>query len=219
VQPQPIDTRTPLSLITSFAFPLQNAAARREVLIGALWLLIPVVGWLFNMGHRIRMVHRMQQGLPAWPAWNNYPQLLRDGSLTFLGMVMYHTPAMLLAAVAWWLDLRLLYAVAAGLWLLATVAVPVYMSHYCRELDPAEIFDPARAMRRVFQGGAAYWHAWLIALAALGLSFSGLVAFGVGFLITSVWFWQVAGFSFATVFSQKFELQAEPPKGRTTNRE
>jgi hypothetical protein len=39
-------------------------------------------------------------------------------------------------------------------------------------------------------------------------SFVGLLAFGVGFFVTSVWFWQVAGFSFATVFSQRFALAA-----------
>jgi hypothetical protein len=28
----------------------------------------------------------------------------------------------------------------------------------------------------------------------------------VGFLFTSVWFWQVAAFCFATVFTQRFDL-------------
>ena len=32
----------------------------------------------------------------------------------------------------------------------------------------------------------------------------GLLGLGVGFLATSVWFWQTAGFSFATVFARKF---------------
>ena len=63
-----------------------------------------------------------------------------------------------------------------------------------------------RALRRVSEGGADYWRAWAIALAALACSFLGLLAFGVGFLVTSVWFWQVAGFGFATVFTRKFEL-------------
>ena len=57
-------------------------------------------------------------------------------------------------------------------------------------------------MRRVAEGGKDYWHAWLIALAALCCSFVGLLAFGVGFLVTSVWFWQVAGFGFATAFGR-----------------
>jgi hypothetical protein len=92
-------------------------------------------------------------------------------------------------------------------WLLATAAVPGYMTHYCHSLDPREVFNPLRALRRVMEGGSGYWHAWLIALAALACSFLGLLALGFGFLISSVWFWQVAGFSFATIFTEKFRLQ------------
>ena len=47
---------------------------------------------------------------------------------------------------------------------------------------------------------------WAIALAALALSFTGILFLGVGFLFTSVWFWQVAGFSFATAMAQRHEL-------------
>jgi hypothetical protein len=89
---------------------------------------------------------------------------------------------------------------------LATLAIPGYMSHYCRAFDPAEIYDPVRALSRALEGGAAYWRAWGIALCALALSFLGLLGLGIGFLVTSVWFWQVAGFSFARVFSQKYGL-------------
>lgn len=202
----PIDLRSPLSLRTSFMFPLQSPIARREVLIGALWLLVPGVGWLLNMGHRIAIARRMQQGLPPFPAWSDYPTLLRDGCITFLGMVEYHAPAVLLYAAAHYYTMPRLTWVAAILWTLATIAVPGYMTHYCKTHDPQEVFNPLRALRRVFQGGKAYWKAWSIALLALALSFTGLLAFGFGFLVTSVWFWQVAGFSFATVFTKEFRL-------------
>jgi len=47
------------------------------------------------------------------------------------------------------------------------------------------------------------------------VSFSGLLALGAGFLFTSVWFWQVAGFSFASVFTRRFGLDADAaPDGR-----
>jgi hypothetical protein len=203
---RPIDLSTPLSLRSAFLFPLQSRESRREVLWGAALLLIPVVGWLLNMGHRIAMTRRMQQGLPAWPAWGGYRQLLYHGALTFLGMVEYHAPAVVVGFLAWKLDTPWLWGVAACLWLLASAAVPGYMTHYCHTLDPREIFNPMRALRRVSEGGADYWRAWAIALAALACSFLGLLAFGVGFLVTSVWFWQVAGFGFATVFTRKFEL-------------
>ncbi|HEV7586662.1 MAG TPA: DUF4013 domain-containing protein [Longimicrobium sp.] len=206
---EPITLQTPLDLRTSFAFPLQSARARREVLIGAALLLVPLVGWLLNMGHRVMMVHRMLHGEPAWPSWRGYGELLRHGAVTFAGMLFYYAPGLALLAVAWTAGVPALAAAGALLLVLATLAIPGYMTHYCREFDAAEIFNPARALGRALQGGAAYWHAWSIALAALLLSFAGLLAFGIGFLVTSVWFWQVAGFSFARVFTQRY--LAAPP--------
>lgn len=205
----PIDLRTPLSLSSSLQFPLQHAQARREVLVGAAWLLVPVVGWLMNMGHRIRMVHNLQHGRPAWPAWGAPAELLRHGTITFLGMAYYGAPGVgLVAAGAWWGSAPLL-VLGVVLWLAAVVAIPGYMSHYCRAFDAREIFDPFRALSRVRQGGRAYWYAWGIALCAMALSLVGLLALGLGFLVSSVWFWQVAGFSFATVFTQRFTLDED----------
>jgi hypothetical protein len=206
-----IDLSTPLRLGEAFRFPLQNRLARRELLWGAFLLIaLPGVGWLLNMGHRIQMVHNMQHGRACWPAWIGYRRLLRLGTVTFLGMVEYHLPAVVVAIMAWRLGVGPLWPIAAVLWVAASVAVPGYMSHYCVAFDASEVFNPVKALRRVWQGGSAYWHAWSISLAALTLSFGGLLALGVGFLVTSVWFWQVAGFSFATVFSQRFRLRSEP---------
>lgn len=201
-----IDLRTPLTLRTSFAFPLQTPESRREVLIGAALLLLPFVGWLLNMGHRVVMVHRMMRGQPAWPAWREPWQLLRHGLVTFGGMVYYYLPGAALAYWGWRGNAVGMMAAGAVLLALATLAIPGYMSHYCRAYDPAEIYDPFRALSRALEGGPAYWRAWAIALCALALSFVGLLGLGIGFLATSVWFWQVAGFSFARVFAQKYGL-------------
>jgi len=206
---QQIDLRSPLTFRTAFQYSLQTELSRKEILWGAVLLLVPVVGWLLNMGHRIMMTHRMQHGQSAWPAWQNYGSLFRHGLITFLGMVEYHSPALVCELIAFQLDLPALHVLAAVLWIAGSVAVPGYMAHYCYTLNPAEVFDPFLALRRVFEGGTAYWRAWGIALTALCLSFSGLLFFGIGFLVTSVWFWQVAGFVFATVFTQRFKLQED----------
>ncbi|QDU54187.1 DUF4013 domain-containing protein [Aeoliella mucimassa] len=206
---QDIDLSTPLGWKQAFWFPVQNRLARREVLIGGLLLLIPIVGWILNMGHRIEMTHRMQHGQPAWPAWTNYRQLWKDGCPTLLGMIEYHAPAVVVGFAGWYFQLVALQCLASVLWIVATMAVPGYMTHYCYARDPQEIFNPLRAMRRVWQAGPGYWHAWAIALAALALSFLGLLGLGIGFLWTSVWFWQVAGFSFATQFTEVFDLRGE----------
>jgi len=209
----PIDLRTPLSLRTSFAWPLQTAESRREVLIGAALLLVPFVGWLLNMGHRVVLVHRMVHGQSAWPAWREPWQLLKHGLVTFGGMAGYYLPGAALGWMGWRTGSVPLMAAGGLLLALATIAIPGYMTHYCRAFDPREIYDPVRALSRALQGGRAYWRAWGIALCALALSFAGLIALGVGFLVTSVWFWQVAGFSFARVFSRKYVLAAEDAGG------
>jgi hypothetical protein len=202
-----IDISTPLSMRSSFRFPLQSAASRRDILWGAALLaLLPVIGWLLNMGHRIMVVHRMQRGQPPWPAWRDYGQLLRHGLITAGGMIYYHLPGLIVAYAAWSLRSMPLGLVAGALLLGATIAIPGYMSHYCQRFDPAEIYNPVRALRRCMQGGLGYWRAWLITLTALAISFVGFLALGVGFLVTSVWFWQAAAFSFTCVFTQRFAL-------------
>ena len=205
-----IDLNSPLSLRNSFRYPLQSPLARREVAIGALWLFVPLVGWVLNMGHRIQMVHNMHHSRDAWPAWCGYPRLLKSGVITLLGMAYYYAPGLVLGALAFFWQRPILYWIAVPLLVAATLAIPGYMTHYCHDFDAREIFNPFRALRRALEGGRLYWKAWGIALAALALSFLGLLAAGLGFLLTSVWFWQVAGFSFACGFTQRHALAPAP---------
>lgn len=205
--PEAITIRSELRLRTSFMFPLQSAEARREVLWGAaLLVLLPGVGWVLNMGHRIEMVHHMLAGRRCWPAWTNYPRLFKHGLVTLGGMVFYYLPGLACLSAGLRFGSNFLLAASAALLVAATLAIPGYMTHYCVSFDPAEIYNPLRALRRCLGAGASYWRAWAVALCALALSFAGLLLLGVGFLVTSVWFWQVAGFSFATAFSQRHRL-------------
>jgi hypothetical protein len=210
-RPENIDLRCPLSLRNAWRFPLQSPESRHDVFVGGLWLLVPIVGWLMNMGHRIRVVHRMHHGRAPWPAWDDPRDLLKHGAITFLGMAYYGAPGVALVALGWWTSHVVVAVLGIALWTLAVIAIPGYMSHYCRELDPREIFDPFRALRRVSQGGLAYFRAWSIVLPTMVVSFLGLLGLGVGFAFTSVWFWQVAAFCFATVFTQRFDLDERAP--------
>lgn len=175
-------------------------------MVGGLLLLLPLVGWLFNVGHRIAIVHAMQNGKTPWPAWHSWRKLLTHGVITWLGMVYYYLPGAGLLALYLKTGSLLAQVAAVALLVIATLAIPGYMTHYCRQFDPADIFNPFKALRRSIEGGRAYWQAWLIALVALALSFLGLLAFGIGFLFTSVWFWQVAGYSFANAFTNRYQL-------------
>lgn len=179
-------------------------------------LFLPGIGWLLNMGHRIQMVHRMQHGLSAWPAWTDPRQLLRHGLVTVLGMIYWHLPGATAIAIGVWSRQTIVIILGALLFVAGTVAVPGYMTHYCREFSVREVFSPLLAIRRIRGAGLAYWHAWSIALSALLLSFVGLLGFGALFFVTSVWFWQVAGFSFASVFTQTYALGDEEPRRRVS---
>jgi hypothetical protein len=204
--PLTIDLRAPLSLANAWRFPLQTSESRRDLLIGGLWLLVPIVGWLLNMGHRVRYVHRLHHGEPAWPAWERPGELLRHGGMTFAGMLWYGWPGVSAMVLGWWWSAWPLALVGVALGLLAVIAIPGFMSHYCRAYDPREIFDPVRALGRVREGGRGYWKAWAIVIPTMLASLLGLLVFGVGFLVTSVWFWQAAAFCFANVFTQRFDL-------------
>lgn len=191
----------------AFRFPLQSPESRRDLVIGGLILLIPIWGWIANLGHRIIYTHRMIHAQDPFPAWSDFRAITRHGLWTCLGMVLYHLPAAACFALAPIAESMaqgtLLPVVVLGVvfWVLASVLLPGFMTEYCREFRVREIFRPVAAARRVMKAGPDYWKAWLIVIAAGLLSFAGLLAFGIGFLFTSVWFWQVAAYSFATVFT------------------
>ena len=201
-----VDLKDKLNFKNAFYFPVQNKVAVKEVWVGSLWLLLPFIGWLLNMGHRIMIVNKMQHGLCPWPSWDDKGLLLKHGFFTWLGMVYYYFPAILLMGLGYYFHQPIFLIFSAPFFLFATLAIPGYMSHYCKEYDYREIFNPFKAFSRVMEGGRDYWRAWLIAISALLLSSLGLLAFGLGFLFTSVWFWQVAGYSFANAFTRKFNL-------------
>lgn len=193
--PDTINLNTPVDFDSALNFPVQHELARREVLIGALLLFIPLLGWILNMGHRIMMVHYMMHGKSPWPAWKNYPALFWHGLITFVGMLWYNLPTGIFILLGYYYS-SYWYTFAAMFFVLATIAIPGYMSHYCLKFDVSEILNPFKALSRVKQGGKQYWRAWRFVLVFLFFS-------PIGFFYTSVWFWQSAGFSFARVFYGK----------------
>lgn len=144
----------PLTFRNAFLFPLQSPESRREILIGAAWLLLPFVGWLMNIGHRILITHALLHNEEGWPSWTDYGRLLYHGFVTFAGMVLYHMPALLLRLIAWFRGSMGTAILAALFWMVAVTAIPGCMTHYSYTLDPWQIVNPIRAVKRVIRGGA-----------------------------------------------------------------
>ncbi len=203
----PIDLKSSLSIKNAFGFPLQNKESRKEIVIGAIWMLVPFIGWILNMGHRISFVRKMQYGKQPFPSWLNYKTLAKDGIITLIGMLYYTAPGLLFFALYYVQHNVIFIVIGVILFLISVVIIPGYMSVYCYDKKALEIFKVQLVFKSIYNIGFIYWKAWLIVLAALALSFLGLLFFGIGFLFTSVWFWQVAGYCFANIFTERYQLE------------
>jgi hypothetical protein len=79
---------------------------------------------------------------------------------------------------------------------LGVFTLPGCMTVYACEGDARVLRQPRAAFRRALEHRRVYLRAWGISLAAVSLSFLGLLALGVGFVFASVWSWEVVGYAF-----------------------
>lgn len=155
-----------------------------------------------NMGHRMAMVHNFHEGKPLWPSWKDYTSLFKHGCVGVLAFLTYMGPGALLSFLAYNSNHAL--GVLAGLLLTAMGAflIPGFMTFYCVNYNVREVFDIITAVRRIRHHLADYLHAWRIVLFSGFLSLFGLLLFGIGFFVTTVWNWQVAAYCFCSVFKK-----------------
>lgn len=189
----------------AFRFPLASKAARRDLLIGGtvLWML-PVLGWILNLGHRLDVVYRIfHQQPPYYRGFRPWNACLVRGLQAFCAICCYLLPAALTACLAMY-TVPWLYGFAAVFFGLAIYTLPGGMTYNAALNDISFLYRPDKAWRRSVEGGRAYLRAWFIALIAIVLSFLGLLGLGIGFFYTSVWAWMVVGY----VFSQALSLRA-----------
>lgn len=188
-----------------FRFPLSTPEARRDVLVGGVLMGTLLVGWVFNLGHRLdvvyRVVHREPPYFRGFAPWGH---TFRRGLRALCAITLYLTPAAALgvgAAVAHAHEARpaalVLGALAAMGFVAGIYALPGGMTYNAAFDDLSYLYRPDKALRRAIAGGRAYLWAWLVALAAISLSLAGLLLAGVGFFFTSVWAWSVVGYAFS----------------------
>lgn len=202
-----------LTLRDSFLFPLDSAEGRKDVLIGGLvlMLLLPI-GWILNLGARLDIVQRLYSGeKPYFTGMQPWSRTLKRGCISALAIFCYLLPANLCFALAsglfsqwgWGLLSAIVLVFGIGLFVLAVFTLPGCMTVFACEEDPAILLNPIRAFGRAWQHRALYFKAWGIALAAISLSFFGLLFLIVGFFFTSVWAWEVVGYAFTVAMYQE----------------
>lgn len=188
-----------------FKFPLSTPAGRRDILFGALLLLVPFVGWILNLGHRLDVVRRLQRGEgPYFRGFWPMGRTLWRGGRAFTAIVVYLSPSVIVGAAAVALYGRglgplvvALVVASVALFVMAIYVLPGGMTFNAVFDDTRMLWRPDLALRRAIAAGKAYRRAWLIALCAMACSLLGGLALGVGFLVTSVWAWSVVGYAFS----------------------
>ena len=203
-----IDRSLPPTFEESFRFPISTSAARHDLLVGGTTLIIPPIGWVLNMGHRLDVVYRIYHNQPPYyQGFSPYGSTFLRGLKAAVAILIYLGPSLILGGLAYWESLPKLWFAAAPLFLLAIYILPGGMTYNAAFHDISYLYRPDRALARAYEGGRRYAWAWVIALSAIMLSFLGLLALGIGFLYTSVWAWMVVGY----VFSRALSLHVESP--------
>lgn len=208
------------SLAECYAFPVATPEARRDILFGGTLLLLTLPGWVFNLGHRLEVVHRVYHDDPPYfRGFAPWGATFRRGLRAFCAISFYLSPAAmftglalalapaghglgaLIASPLTWRPAGLATLGMLGLALiafaLAIFSLPGGMTYNAAFDDISYLYRPDRAFRRAVAGGRAYLRAWLIGASAILLSTLGIAAFGIGFFYTSVWAWSVVGYAFS----------------------
>jgi hypothetical protein len=190
----------------AFCFPIQNSSRRRDVVIGGTVLLIPLVGWILNLGHRLDVVYRLAERTPPYfRGFTPWMQTFKRGLRAFFAIIAYLSPSALFcmgALLRWYFagadTLAWSLAVLSFLcFALAIFTLPGGMTINAARRDMSYLYRPDKAFRRAVDGGHRYLKSWAIALSAIALSFVGLLGLGIGYLYTSVWAWSVVGYAFS----------------------
>lgn len=197
-----------LTFKEAFLFPIRTADGRRDILVGtiAILLLWPI-GWVLNLGARLDIVERLYDGEPPYfRGMKPYRRTLGRGLVSASAIFCYLSPAIMCGSIVAWRVLHArvdpgpadgVLAVAGFIALvLGVYTLPGCMTVYACERDPSVLRKPFRAFQRVTAHRAIYAKAWAIAVAAVILSFFGLAIVGVGYIVASVWAWEVVGYAF-----------------------
>jgi hypothetical protein len=199
---QSVDHHLPPGILESFRFPMSSPEARHDLLVGGtVLMLLPPIGWVLNMGHRLGVVYRIYHGLPPYhPGFAPWSTTFLRGLKALAAILLYLTPAML-CGLGVGMGTTWLAVPGSVCLVLAVYILPGGMTYNAAFNDLRYLYRPDHALRRALEGGRAYLWAWVIALLAISLSLLGLLALGIGFFYTSVWAWMVVGYAFSRALS------------------
>ncbi len=203
------------------AFPLRTASRRRDILAGGLlFLCVPILGWILNLGHRWRVMERLYLDDPPWfrgfrPLDGTFARGIGVGlmGLAYLGPGAAIAVAAWATAHGWWTWPLVGLGIAVAL--MAFHAFPFAMARFAQTRDPRWLVRHAVAYRAALRYGAPYVRMWIVTWSAITISvapvfvaascvhllgwtaWAWLLALPFPFL--SPWAWSALGYGFGTI--------------------
>ena len=148
---------------TCFRFPLASPEARQDILIGGTLMLTLGIGWIFNLGHRLDVVHRLaQRQQPIFRGFAPWSRTFGRGLQAFAAIMLYLSLPLITALVAYvaWKNQHPVWSFATlsalALGILAVYVLPGGMTHNAAYRDMSLLYRPDKALRVALSGGRAY---------------------------------------------------------------
>jgi hypothetical protein len=189
-----------MDLGLAFSFPFQDEEWIKKVLIAAVLLFIPVIGWLAVFGWALEITRRViRESEETLPDWTEFADLFVLGLKGFVISFVYSLPIMLFTApltvLGWFEDLQglvavlsictscfsFLYSILLGLVLPAGLGILADSDNLAEAINPSKILVILRA------APGAYVITFVGAIIASFVSSVGVILCVVGVLFTSAY--------------------------------
>jgi hypothetical protein len=169
----------------AFSYPFQDPAWVTKIIIGAVMVLIPIIGWLILGGYTLRIMRRVVSGSDVpLPEWTDYGAMFADGVKALIVYIVWAIPFIILTAISNASDNLVFNCLSAVVGLaqtplLASAIVPVAISG-----ELADGFKFGEIINRVLNNLGPYLIVIVIGIAASIIAGLGIIACGIGILAT-----------------------------------
>jgi hypothetical protein len=177
--------RTPVNIERAFSYFFKDPAWVSKLLIGAVMVLIPIIGWLILFGYAMRIMREVAAGSDQpLPEWTNFGGLITDGLKGWGISLIWAIPTIILNALASGTDSFSLRCIA---WLVGSVEVMLFAAAIVPVAISGQFVDGLQfqqIINRVLANLGDYVIILVLGIALQIIAVVGIIACVVGVLAT-----------------------------------
>lgn len=162
-----------MDLIEYIKFPLQDADWVKKILFGCIIFLVPVLN-IIIIGYYIQCIQLGFERKQILPEWDNWPDIIRDGLVGLVILVIYLLIPLILASFLGSIPVLGIF-LASILFICIGALIPIAITHYAFQRDFKDAFRIISVIDTVNQVGRDYLAAYILIVFA--------VAFGLAIII------------------------------------